>query len=524
VEREINHSIGQMKKFLKGFSVVETSIVLASIAALAMLAIGAANLIERANILVIADQVVEFREAIRDFRKRYGGTPGDLVKVEDVGLAAVTLTADEKRVRGNGIIDSGEELLLWQQLGQVGLIEGSYDGSSANKPGVGVPEGTLSGSGYKVVPSSGVTGVTSRAIIIDFAGFSSAGNGSNNLPVLTAKDAKHIDKRRDDGSANSGKIRAYMVDPDDGSEADCDYSSSSDDASCLMRFILFARPAATTTASSTPITCGNIGSTRDISGSSCPEGFTGRIVQTCTKTGWTASKEYCEAVKCQGGYSYGDSRVLTCQDYYTGSGTVQRCADSGLWEEVQDNCVISPPCAASETLQVPCVLGESGSNRYDCGASSNTDNCSPIKCGTNLLYTKRESTNCEGSFSGKIHEVCSFIDKTNAGWQPIISRCTHNKVGTACSDGDSPLNKSCPTWNSGKAWQDGSITITCINDVWVESRNTCVPRRCGNGLIGASRISEYTTCEDIKGPGSEGTAVEFCNHDGNWKFNNMNCI
>ena len=132
---------GKQNNNKSGFSLVEMSVVLASVAAVIVVTAGGVSLINKAKIGQIIDEVSKFTAATAQFEQQYGALPGDMADVSRLSGATAG--------NGDGTIDTDQEALnFWQHLSLSGLIEGSYDGSSTNIPGTGVPAGPVSAVSY----------------------------------------------------------------------------------------------------------------------------------------------------------------------------------------------------------------------------------------------------------------------------------------------------------------------------------------------------------------------------------------
>lgn len=509
----------------KGASLVELSIIIASVAAIAVVTVGGISMVKKTRLGDIVEQMAQFASATANFEDKYGGLPGDIADASAITGATAG--------NGNGSIDTAAEALhFWRHLSLTGLIKGSYDGSSTNAPGAGVPAGTFAGSGYSVIDPSSMSGVSTQAIVIEMAGFSSS---ANNLAILRPEDVKAIDDSADDGNPNTGKIRA--LDGSDVDSGDCvtggSYNMSDSTLSCRVRFILSGH-AANVDASALGGSCNQIGLTREspTTTNRCPEGFRGKAIETCRisdadEGAWELTDVNCEPVTCIGGKKYSETRTLACingMDIDGGAGITQTCSANGIWVTDSSSCIVdaavSCPTNGSTRIQA-CDLGETGRVLQTCTANvwvTSDEDCTTIQCSSptqNIGTEDQDADICTDStyHSGSSARICA-MDST---WLPTSLNSTCRPQYAACDAGtDTTQTIGCPPGESGEHTQ------TCVDadtDYWTTLTDTCKPITCDGENIGTTRIKEGSVCPNDY----PGTVMEVCTAAETWTVNYGNC-
>jgi prepilin-type N-terminal cleavage/methylation domain-containing protein len=252
---------------MRGFSLVELSIVLVILGLLTGGILTGQNLIRAAELRAAVTEYQRYSAAIQTFRGKYMALPGDMTNAEAFwgsmptgtcpyasgGTGTQTCSGD-----GDGIISAGgsaganlsnERFTLWQHLANAGLIEGTYTGIAG-------PGGTLDSVYGENVPGSRISnavwfadadgGSTSVYFDIDYRNSlllgvdSSSGNNRPNSAVMTPAEAWGIDKKIDDGQPARGKlvagIYATCTDAADQDDLDAAYLLDSTATACNLVF------------------------------------------------------------------------------------------------------------------------------------------------------------------------------------------------------------------------------------------------------------------------------------------------
>jgi type II secretory pathway pseudopilin PulG len=216
------------------FTLVELAIVLV------ILSLGIVGIIQGSGMLnsyrtqVATSTLQKYKSAIDEFKSKYQSWPGDMPDAESVWVPAVgTSTARVKNGDGNGFITTGltaatpnavsEEFQAWYQLSLSGYLSGAYTGQNGTsstvtysyKTGTNVPEASFPASVFRLYSNDtdlvspalvkNVNGAASRRLV--FIDMLYANNASANGGIVQPSTAEIIDKKMDDGQANSGRVR-----------------------------------------------------------------------------------------------------------------------------------------------------------------------------------------------------------------------------------------------------------------------------------------------------------------------------
>ncbi|MDA0781325.1 MAG: hypothetical protein PQ612_03555 [Rickettsiales bacterium] len=506
------------------------SVVLASIAAIIVVATGGFIVLKNTKSNSVLSDIKNVTRAIEQFEEQYDALPGDIANVSNLPNAVSG--------NGNGVIDTDAEALnLWQHLSTAGMIEGEFDGVSTNIPGKGVPASGFEGGGYKILPSANTVfnsdsdptnDISEQTIIIALTGFS---DSSNDLSVLTPEEAQILDNKADDGKPLEGSILAIGT-GDECVKSNGSYNLSNLSASCRL-FFLIRKSSSNNEAPDISGSCNAIGQTRSVSDSNkkCPIGYTGKIVETCRVDSdnsgtWEVTGAFCEEVKCTGNGIFGDIRKLSCINGMKGNeGIVEQCTENGVWKVIRSDCEhrTDLSCRTNDEIRPAqaCDWGKSGYAMQKCTDNKwgvpFPDNCTEILCGINNIGdTKISSSGCNSNYTGSAIEVCTIAGT----WEKTAIGSTCSPVyGTCNASSDSTKNIGCPPGKSG------SHILQCIdndsNDYWTTLSDTCQPIRCSGGEnIGSVRIKEGAFCPN----GTNGTVMEYCDNNGDWQEVKTNCV
>lgn len=227
---------------MRGFSLVELSIVLVILGLLTGGILAGQNLIRAAEIRSVTSEYQRYQTAANTFRDKYFATPGDMRNATDfwgsantagtngecanspVNAGTGTQTCDGD---GDGTINgagtntaSGERFRFWQHLANAGLIEGSYTGIQGSaginhhEVGVNVPRSRISNAGFSVLSYSNANcgSITGSTFLfpgpycnvfvfgLEINGFESVGE------ALAPEEAWNIDTKVDDGRPAFGRV------------------------------------------------------------------------------------------------------------------------------------------------------------------------------------------------------------------------------------------------------------------------------------------------------------------------------
>jgi len=224
---------------MRGFSLIELSIVLVILGLLTGGILAGQSLIRAAELRSVSSEYSRYTAAIYSFRDKYFAPPGDITNATKfwgdnnsacADAAVANGTPGTCNGNGDGLIaraaavsTTGEMFQFWNQLALAGMIEGTYTGIAG--PATSVPSGIAGGDSIigQNVPASKLGrsgwGVASNATVVSgnatnfdgvlgnymVVGASNPGwmsNESNMKP----EEAWNIDTKMDDGKPGVGKI------------------------------------------------------------------------------------------------------------------------------------------------------------------------------------------------------------------------------------------------------------------------------------------------------------------------------
>lgn len=186
----------------KGFSLIESAIVLVIMGFLIGGILKGKELIESARLKRVVSQLNEYRLATSAFLDKYDALPGDFNK------ASTLIHQELQNGNGNGIVEGAglaagsEALNFWAHLAAAGLIgsPGPKGQENIGTFGKGAPEASV-GGGFTV--ENNPQGLKGLWFIL---GKKKGDHGNGGL--LTPTQAQSIDKKLDNGHPTSGKVRA----------------------------------------------------------------------------------------------------------------------------------------------------------------------------------------------------------------------------------------------------------------------------------------------------------------------------
>lgn len=229
---------------LRGFSLVELSVVLIILGLLVGGILGGRSLIKAAELRVVIREAEEYRLALNNFLLRYDQLPGDFDQATDFfgvahadpdtcksmdksNMAGTCNGNGDGAVGGQSIALRPEHYLFWHHLQKAGLIGGAdYTGArwpdcsggsgctDAHKPGLNCPASAkgsdIGWSVYFKDISDGTEGNPNwfegiYGHIFTFGALHPAG-AAPNRPALTVAEVWNIDTKMDDGLPAQGKI------------------------------------------------------------------------------------------------------------------------------------------------------------------------------------------------------------------------------------------------------------------------------------------------------------------------------
>jgi prepilin-type N-terminal cleavage/methylation domain-containing protein len=245
---------------LRGFTLIELSIVLVIIGLVVGGVLVGQDLIRAAEVRATISQIEKYNTAVNTFRGKYGALPGDLNNTVATQFGFASRGQYPGEGDGNGVIEgidfngatendgfaifTGELGMFWSDLTyangmNLGLIEGGFRAASPNiLPSGGIagtqidqylPQAKLGHGNYIYVWSGGwaewwqvtfagcCTPMPGTGDNINYFGLSAiTGQGGTggweaaSNATLTVAEAYNIDKKMDDGLPQSGRVMAIM--------------------------------------------------------------------------------------------------------------------------------------------------------------------------------------------------------------------------------------------------------------------------------------------------------------------------
>lgn len=217
----------------RGFTLLEMSVVLLTIALLIAGIMVGKSLIHNAQLQSVIADVDRYEKAVQLFRDKYHELPGDMPNATsfwgDAGSACTSpahgapLTSATCNGDGNGQIESQnylgmfESILAWQHLANAKLIDGMYNvtddvtGLSSVVPGVNVPASKILPNGFTFAYiyywlGYGFIPTNTNGHILSYGDSSNDCCVSGLMGGLAPTDALSIDKKMDDGMPGTGNV------------------------------------------------------------------------------------------------------------------------------------------------------------------------------------------------------------------------------------------------------------------------------------------------------------------------------
>jgi prepilin-type N-terminal cleavage/methylation domain-containing protein len=197
---------GMLRRFARdthGFSIIELTIVLMVIGIIVGMTLKGQDLLERARMQALKQDIKLFQSSVVSFREKYQGLPGDLRSAANRLQARGSVPVVNGN--GNGLIDTPQEQTqFWQHLALADFVKGITVVASPEPIfGETLPEARI-GGGYSIQFKKVYT-VRRHWFRLSRTPVEDAGDVAG---VLTAAQAYEIDRDMDDGSPRSGNVVA----------------------------------------------------------------------------------------------------------------------------------------------------------------------------------------------------------------------------------------------------------------------------------------------------------------------------
>ncbi|MBN8543498.1 MAG: prepilin-type N-terminal cleavage/methylation domain-containing protein [Alphaproteobacteria bacterium] len=214
---------------IRGFSLVELSIVLVILGLLTGGILAGQSLIRASELRAVSSEYQRYAASIATFRDKYFGLPGDFRDATKFwgaahatpATCAVTQGTGTQTCDGDGdgtiehetsFTGSSEQFRFWQQLANAGLIEGNYTGAKGSVGnidhailGTNVPRSKLTNAGWGMRLFGSIGFMTNTQVLMFGA------SQTNNMPfgyALKPEEAWNIDTKMDDGRPAYGSVVA----------------------------------------------------------------------------------------------------------------------------------------------------------------------------------------------------------------------------------------------------------------------------------------------------------------------------
>ncbi len=205
----------------QGFTLVELSFVLVIIGLLVGGILVGMDMIRGATIRAQINQLHQYSAVLNVFRQKYGSVPGDISPRKAARFGLPTRSGTPGRGDGNRLLSGGgaigvcyETGLIWRDLNQLGLIDGSFvlaedDVITANTPPEVkqyLPEAII-GSGNVITMCGTLSSNYFQIANITRIG----GCGVEMTPSIPVQDAWNLDRKMDNGMPLTGRVRARVT-------------------------------------------------------------------------------------------------------------------------------------------------------------------------------------------------------------------------------------------------------------------------------------------------------------------------
>ena len=251
-----------------GFTLLELSIVIVIIGLIVAGISAGQSLVKSAQARSVISESEQYKVALNTFRLQYGhnNLPGDFDQANSYwpgcgnGAAAVDCNGDGDSLISRGsTADDFEQLRAWQHLSLAGLIDGSYAGGGTTDNSqwdeTYIPHSANNKSRWTLSTQRDRYSFNGAALTFrkEHLSLSLAAKSpeTNLAATLTVQEAFNLDKKVDDGVANTGKLfgldgsfpdpAAGSCSAADNSVGGADYNTTSlsdDTAYCRMQFWL----------------------------------------------------------------------------------------------------------------------------------------------------------------------------------------------------------------------------------------------------------------------------------------------
>lgn len=193
-----------MLKQIKGFTLVELSIVIVIIGLIVAGTVAGQSLVHQAKIRATLQEANQYITSVNAFYLQYNAYPGDMMNAQSYWAAATNGNGD--RLIGDYTMEHYESLGGFQQLALAGLIPGTYTGGGTPSLGLNVPKAAIGNNASYYFYGSTLWEQYPKGNSISLSGVSNVGYDS---PKILVGSVYSMDIKIDDGLPYTGKIVAF---------------------------------------------------------------------------------------------------------------------------------------------------------------------------------------------------------------------------------------------------------------------------------------------------------------------------
>mgnify|MGYP002850170181 CR=1 FL=1 len=222
-----------------GFTIIEMAIAIVIMGLLLATVSGGFNLITSARLQRTCEELTSFDTQINLFRDSYDTLPGDLASASSQwgSYSAGPPISGAHNGDGDTMLNDSEDLYAWRHLQLADMIAGSYsgvviDGSTRFGTNTNAPSTDINPRGLYQLHKIDTEIYNRRGHALQLGEPDSNGEPENG--VIHAQDAWSIDKKIDDGIADSGKLFSKEETSETCLDVSDQYSLTATTDSCVL--------------------------------------------------------------------------------------------------------------------------------------------------------------------------------------------------------------------------------------------------------------------------------------------------